>query len=264
MIMRRPYSRTATRRDHPAQDPQTPRSQPGRLKNKLSECLIIRVSDLGRGAGPCAWTGPGRGRGRDHHPQAGCLPRLPRLRGRTRNPGSQPSGPHLMAAPEIVVPGRPAVSCYPCRGANGPGRGHQDLPGADRVLRLPVLRGTAPRRSRRTPRHFLHPAASGWGQLTLTGSLPRSGRAWTGNGTPREPRSLKHRPDGAIRTIPIPPQLVRLLRQHLRTYGCAADGRLFRGARGGPLSESLYGRIWHQARAAAIPARQAPNGPPPL
>ena len=93
--------------------------------------------------------------------------------------------------------------------------------------------------------------ARGWGQLTLTGSLPRSARAWTGNGTPREPRGLKHRPEGAIRTVPIPPQLVRLLRRHLQAYGCAADGRLFRGARGGPLSESLYGRIWHQARAAA-------------
>ena len=100
----------------------------------------------------------------------------------------------------------------------------------------------------------------GWGQLTLTGSLPRSARAWTGNGTPREPRSLKHRPEGAIRTVPIPPQLARLLRWHLQAFGCAADGRLFQGARGGPLSESLYGRIWHQARAAAIPeARQAPS-----
>ena len=93
----------------------------------------------------------------------------------------------------------------------------------------------------------------GWGQLTLTASLPRTARAWTANGTPREPRSLKHRPEGAIRTVPIPPQLARLLRWHLHTYGCAADGRLFRGARGGPLSESLYGRIWHQARAAAMP-----------
>jgi integrase len=93
----------------------------------------------------------------------------------------------------------------------------------------------------------------GWRQLALTGSLPRSSRAWTGNGTPREPRGLKHRPEGAIRTVPIPPQLARLLRWHLQTFGCAADGRLFRGARGGPLSESLYGRIWHQARAAAIP-----------
>ena len=95
----------------------------------------------------------------------------------------------------------------------------------------------------------------GWGQLTLTASLPRSARAWTGNGTPREPRSLKHRPKGASRTIPIPPQLARLLRHHLHAYGCATDGRLFRGARGGPLSESLYGRIWHQARAAAIPGQ---------
>ncbi len=95
--------------------------------------------------------------------------------------------------------------------------------------------------------------ARGWGQLTLTGSLPRSARAWTGNGTPREPRGLKHRPEDAIRTVPIPPQLARLLRRHLRAFGCAADGRLFRGARGGPLSESLYGRVWHQARAAAIP-----------
>ena len=95
--------------------------------------------------------------------------------------------------------------------------------------------------------------SSGWGQLTLTGSLPRSARAWTCNGTPREPRSLKHRPEGAVRTVPVPPQLAGLLRWHLRAFGCADDGRLFRGARGGPLSESLYGRIWHQARAAAIP-----------
>ena len=73
--------------------------------------------------------------------------------------------------------------------------------------------------------------ASGWGQLTLTGSLPRSARAWTGNGTPREPRGLKHRPGGASRTVPIPPQLVRLLLHHLHTYGSAADGRLFGGAR---------------------------------
>ena len=74
------------------------------------------------------------------------------------------------------------------------------------------LRGAAPRRSRRAACQLLHPPARGWGQLTLTTSLPRSGRAWTGNGTPRERRSLKHRPEGASRTVPIPPQLARLLR----------------------------------------------------
>jgi len=48
--------------------------------------------------------------------------------------------------------------------------------------------------------------ARGWGQLTLTASLPRSARAWTGNGSPRELRGLK-RPEGAIRTVPIPRSL---------------------------------------------------------
>lgn len=35
-------------------------------------------------------------------------------------------------------------------------------------------------------------------------------------------------------------------------HGTTADGRLFRGVRGGPLSESLYGRVWAAARAAAL------------
>lgn len=43
-----------------------------------------------------------------------------------------------------------------------------------------------------------------------------------------------------------------LLRQHLARHGIAADGRLFRGSRGGMLSESVYGRVWHAARAAAL------------
>jgi integrase len=97
--------------------------------------------------------------------------------------------------------------------------------------------------------------ASGWGQLTLSAALPRSARAWTGNGTAHEPRGLKLRPEGTTRTVPIPPQLVSLLRRHLRAHGTAPDGRLFRGARGGPLSESLYGRIWHQLSAPQHPAQ---------
>jgi hypothetical protein len=38
----------------------------------------------------------------------------------------------------------------------------------------------------------------------------------------------------------------------LRDHGTAPDGRLFRGARGGMLSESVYGRAWHAARQAAL------------
>ena len=136
----------------------------------------------------------------------------------------------------------------PARGA--PRAGSVQLPGTHRPRTYAALRPAEAVALR--PSSCTLPAR-GWGQLTLTASLPRSARAWTGNGTPRELRGLKHRPEGAIRTVPIPPQLARLLRRHLQTFGCAADGRLFQGARGGPLSESLYGRIWHQARAAAMP-----------
>ncbi len=88
--------------------------------------------------------------------------------------------------------------------------------------------------------------------MILTAACPRTGTAWTRTGTPFELRGLKHRPDGTIRVVPIPPVLVALLRQHLREFGTAPDGRLFRGARGGVLSESVYGRAWHAARQAAL------------
>jgi integrase len=97
------------------------------------------------------------------------------------------------------------------------------------------------------------PARSrGRGTIILATACPRTATAWTGNGRPHEPRGLKHRPEGAVRIVPVPPVLVCLLRQHLRKSGTAPDDRLFRGSRGGPLSESVYGRVWHAARQAAL------------
>jgi integrase len=95
------------------------------------------------------------------------------------------------------------------------------------------------------PRH-------GWGTLILTRSCPRTAAAWAATGTAHELRGLKHRPHDAVRVIPLPPELVALLRWHLDNYGTTPDGRLFRGARGGILSESVYGRAWHAARDAAL------------
>ena len=57
--------------------------------------------------------------------------------------------------------------------------------------------------------------ARGRGKMVLTAACPRTGAAWTSTGTPFEPRGLKHRPDGTIRVVPIPPVLARMLRQHL-------------------------------------------------
>jgi len=52
--------------------------------------------------------------------------------------------------------------------------------------------------------------------------------------------------------VPIPPVLVTMLRHHDRCCGTAPDGRMFRGTRGGPLSESSYGRTWHAARSQVL------------
>jgi integrase len=98
---------------------------------------------------------------------------------------------------------------------------------------------------------------SGWGMLRLAAATPRTATAWTSNGTSHEQRGLKHRPDGTIRMVPVPPVLPAM---HVRAYGTAPDGRLFRGTRGGPLSESVYGRAWHAARALALGPELAASG----
>jgi integrase len=101
---------------------------------------------------------------------------------------------------------------------------------------------------------------SGWGMLRLAAATPRTASAWTNSGTSHEQRGLKHRPDGAIRMVPVPPALAAVLRAHVTAYGTAPDGRLFRGARGGPLSESVYGRAWHSARTLALGPELAASG----
>lgn len=102
--------------------------------------------------------------------------------------------------------------------------------------------------------------SAGWGMLRLAGASPRTAAAWTDSGTSHEQRGLKHRPDGAIRMVPVPPVLATMLRTHITAYGTAPDGRLFRGRRGGPLSESVYGRAWHAARTAALGPGLAATG----
>ena len=49
---------------------------------------------------------------------------------------------------------------------------------------------------------------------------------------------------------------MQLLREHLHHFGTATDGRLFRGRRDRILSESIYGRIWQQARQKTLTAAQ--------
>jgi integrase len=70
-----------------------------------------------------------------------------------------------------------------------------------------------------------------WGTAYLDTLAPRSGRSWTGTGTTRQERQLKHRPEGTVRPVPVPPALMRLLRKHLDQHGTTPNGRLVRGVR---------------------------------
>ncbi|QKG25367.1 hypothetical protein [Actinomadura verrucosospora] len=51
---------------------------------------------------------------------------------------------------------------------------------------------------------------------------------------------------------PIPPELVVLLREHIRRFGVAPDGRLFRSVNGGIIRPSTYWRIRQLARAIGL------------
>jgi len=95
------------------------------------------------------------------------------------------------------------------------------------------------------------------GELYLPGSAPTTGAAWGDSGARRDKRGLKHRPRNEVRIVPCAPPLTALIHQHLSAFGTTNDGRLFRGTRGGDLSDSTYGRIWQEARRHALSPEEA-------
>lgn len=94
---------------------------------------------------------------------------------------------------------------------------------------------------------------SGWGEFLLTSSQPRSGSQWTDDGSVRERRELKHRAKDETRTVPMHPELVTLIRDHVKEFGIGPGGRIFRLARGGIVTgRALPRRLPHKARAIAF------------
>jgi integrase len=101
---------------------------------------------------------------------------------------------------------------------------------------------------------------SGWGYLIFADSSPAPGEAYTDDGQVHEHRGLKGRTRGRpsprarrpVRKVPIPPELARLLRAHIATFGVAPDGRLFRSENGNPLQPSTWWQVWQKVRAASL------------
>ncbi|MEV0419999.1 tyrosine-type recombinase/integrase [Streptosporangium canum] len=99
--------------------------------------------------------------------------------------------------------------------------------------------------------------ATGWGRLSLDVSRPEVNTRWTDSGDTHEARGLKHRAQEDTRPVPIPPVLVKILREHLDEFGTAKDGRLFQTERGGVVGSTAYTEVWAAARLLALTPEQA-------
>jgi hypothetical protein len=99
--------------------------------------------------------------------------------------------------------------------------------------------------------------STGWGRITLAKSRPEVNRKWTDSGDAHEERGLKHRANDDVRPVPIPPILVKILREHIKEHGVGDDGRIFRSERGKPIASTAYTEVWQEARKLAFTPEQA-------
>nr|WP_307819399.1 hypothetical protein [Microbispora rosea] len=56
--------------------------------------------------------------------------------------------------------------------------------------------------------------------------------------------------------MPIPPVLVKIIRQHIEEFGVGSDGRIFRSERGGVVASTAYTEVWQEARKLALTPAQ--------
>jgi Phage integrase family len=106
-----------------------------------------------------------------------------------------------------------------------------------------------------------HLPLDGWGRLIFADASPAAGKDFTDDGRVHEARGLKGRARQsaarrATRNVPIPPELVGMLRAHIERFGTTEDGRLFRSENGNPIQPSTYWQVWHKTRALALTPAQ--------
>ncbi|MCW2890489.1 MAG: integrase family protein [Streptosporangiaceae bacterium] len=105
----------------------------------------------------------------------------------------------------------------------------------------------------RSTRAGLRATCQGLGETHPGKDQPAPGKAWTDSGEVHESRGLKHRSRKTVRPVPIPPELVRLIREHLDRFGTNPDGRIFRSVNGKPISPQTYSKVWARTRKIGLP-----------
>lgn len=101
-----------------------------------------------------------------------------------------------------------------------------------------------------------HLPKQGWGTVRFAESVPYANAAWTDDGQTSPRKSLKHRAQGQSRTVPVCPELLVYLKEHIKTFGTAPDGRLFFRLDGGAIRHSTYAKIWSKTRQAVLTPEQ--------
>ncbi|MGW6559431.1 hypothetical protein [Streptomyces hydrogenans] len=86
-----------------------------------------------------------------------------------------------------------------------------------------LLRGNAPGEAVTLRESDFTLPEEGWGQVVLSSSSARVGSGWTDSGESYDSRGLKKRARRATREVPIPPVLVRMIRDHIKEFGTAED-----------------------------------------
>jgi len=77
--------------------------------------------------------------------------------------------------------------------------------------------------------------------------------------TTHEERGLKHRAKTDTRRVPIPPDLLTIVGEHLAEFGTAPDGRLFRTRGNQSIPASSYGDTLAAARTLGLTPAQVPR-----
>jgi integrase len=93
----------------------------------------------------------------------------------------------------------------------------------------------------------------GWGAARLRGAIPSPGTRYTDDGASRQEKGLKHRPENAVRLVPLPPSLVAWIVAHVERWP-SDTGLVFTNNAERSVTPENYGRVWNRAKASVWPA----------